>query len=93
MRAPADLGDGVWFADTRILSEFRMLIGGVEPEPVEVKVEDGCATFELRDGGDRFLFADASLLPVLQKLEGKLDTVRDPLRINPAWKTWSHHRS
>ena len=51
MRAPADLGDGVWFADTRILSEFRMLIGGAEPEPVDVKVEDGCASFELRAGG------------------------------------------
>ena len=51
MRAPADVGDGVWFADTRLLSEFRMLIGGAEPEPVDVKVEDGCASFELRAGG------------------------------------------
>ena len=51
MRAPADLGDGVWFADTRLLSEFRLLIGGSEPEPVDVQVDDGSATFELRAGG------------------------------------------
>jgi fatty-acyl-CoA synthase len=31
--------------------------------------------FVIRDGADRFIFADASLIPVLQKLEGKLDTV------------------
>ncbi len=31
--------------------------------------------FVIRDGADRFIFADASLLPVLQKLEGKLPTV------------------
>jgi glycogen debranching enzyme len=47
MRAPADVGDGVWFADTRLLSEFRLLVGGVEPEPVSVVHENGSATFEL----------------------------------------------
>src|SRR5258708_11965525 len=31
--------------------------------------------FVIRDGADRFIFADASLIPVLQKLEGKLPTV------------------
>ncbi len=31
--------------------------------------------FVIRDGADRFIFVDASLLPVLQKLEGKLETV------------------
>jgi glycogen debranching enzyme len=51
MRAPADAGDGVWFADTRILSEFRILIGGVEPEPVSVVNESFGATFELTAGG------------------------------------------
>jgi glycogen debranching enzyme len=51
MRAPADIGDGVWFADTRILSEFRLLIGGAEPEPVNVVNENGGATFELKVGG------------------------------------------
>lgn len=50
MRAPADVGDGVWFADTRILSEFRLLIGGAEPAPVDVRVESGYASFELTAG-------------------------------------------
>src|SRR5260370_16223472 len=31
--------------------------------------------FVIRDGAARFIFADASLIPVLQKLEGKLPTV------------------
>jgi fatty-acyl-CoA synthase len=31
--------------------------------------------FVIRDGADRFIFADASLLPVLQTLHGKLPTV------------------
>jgi len=31
--------------------------------------------FVIRDGADRFIFADASLVPVLQKLAGKLPTV------------------
>ncbi|MHB8588780.1 MAG: amylo-alpha-1,6-glucosidase [Candidatus Dormibacteraceae bacterium] len=53
MRATERLGDGVWFADTRILSEFRLLIGGVEPDPVDVRMEDGCASFELAAGGLR----------------------------------------
>ena len=51
MRAPADVGDGVWFADTRILSEFRLLIGGAEPEPVDAHTEDGQAVFRLTAGG------------------------------------------
>ena len=53
MRAPGDLGDGVWFADTRILSEFRILIGGAEPVPVDVRIEDGYASFELTARGLR----------------------------------------
>jgi glycogen debranching enzyme len=44
-------GDGVWFADTRILSEFRLLIGGAEPQLVDLHLEDGCASFELVAGG------------------------------------------
>ena len=31
--------------------------------------------FVIRDGADRFIFVDASLLPVLQKLHGKLPSV------------------
>jgi len=48
---PERHGDGVWFADTRILSEFRILIGGAEPHPVDLHVEDGYASFELKAGG------------------------------------------
>ena len=51
MRAPADVGDGVWFADTRILSEFRLLIGGAEPEPIDALTDDGQAVFHLTAGG------------------------------------------
>jgi fatty-acyl-CoA synthase len=46
--------------------------------------------FVIRDGADRFIFVDASLVPVLQKLEGKLDTVErivvlsDPDEVVPA---------
>jgi glycogen debranching enzyme len=50
MRAGERLGDGVWFADTRILSEFRLLVGGVEPESVGMQIEDGYASFELAAG-------------------------------------------
>jgi glycogen debranching enzyme len=50
MRATERLGDGVWFADTRILSEFHLLIGGVEPQQVGVQMEDGFASFELSTG-------------------------------------------
>jgi glycogen debranching enzyme len=53
MRAPADIGDGVWFGDTRILSEFRLLIAGEEPTPVDAKTGDGYAVFELAAGGLR----------------------------------------
>jgi glycogen debranching enzyme len=50
MRAPADVGDGVWFADTRILSEFRLLFAGEEPKPIGVQIEDGYVVFELTAG-------------------------------------------
>ena len=50
MRATERLGDGVWFADTRILSEFRVLIGGVEPQQGGVQMEDGFVSFELSAG-------------------------------------------
>ena len=53
MHAAERNGDGVWFADTRILSEFRLLIGGEEPEAVSVQVEDGWSSFELAGSGLR----------------------------------------
>ena len=44
-------GDGVWFADTRILSEFRLLIGGAEPQLVDLHLERGYASFHLAARG------------------------------------------
>lgn len=64
IRAAERHGDGVWFADTRILSEFRLLIGGDEPRPVSMRMEDGWSSFEL-EGGDlhvsRLRYMDAGL--------------------------------
>jgi glycogen debranching enzyme len=44
-------GDGLWFADTRILSEFRLLIGGAEPQLVDLHLERGYASFDLAARG------------------------------------------
>jgi len=39
---PGDfLGDGLWFGDTRILSAFRVLVDGVEPDRFEKLTQDG----------------------------------------------------
>src|SRR6202022_332142 len=40
-------GDGLWLADTRILSEYLLLIGGIAPVAVSVVIADGSASFEL----------------------------------------------
>jgi len=64
IRAGDRTGDGVWFADTRILSEFRLLVDGVEPVGAGVLVEDGCATFQLAAEGlrvDRLRYLDGGL--------------------------------
>jgi len=45
------VGDGVWDGDTRILSQLRLLINGVEPEPIRFEADDASATFELDGGG------------------------------------------
>jgi glycogen debranching enzyme len=41
------VGDGVWDGDTRMLSEFRLLINGVEPALLRTHFDDASATFEL----------------------------------------------
>jgi glycogen debranching enzyme len=41
------LGDGLWSEDTRILSELRVLIDGVEPEALGLQTDDSSATFML----------------------------------------------
>src|SRR5437868_7715490 len=50
MRPREFLGDGLWSGDTRILSELRVLVDGIEPGPVAFKAGDGSATFELQAG-------------------------------------------
>src|SRR5579859_3610268 len=64
MRSGEFSGDGLWEEDTRILSMFRVLIDGLEPELVRHRIEAGAATFELaRDGVlvTRERFVDAGL--------------------------------
>ncbi|TMC53218.1 MAG: hypothetical protein E6J20_09155 [Chloroflexi bacterium] len=46
-------GDGLWWGDTRILSAFRVLINGTDPEPVGLEADDSSATFELDANGLR----------------------------------------
>ena len=53
IRATERAGDGLWFADTRILSEYRLLVGGIDPVPVSAAMEDGSASFQLTAGGLR----------------------------------------
>ena len=40
------LGDGLWDEDTRILSEFRVLVNGVEPHHLGLEADDRFAAFE-----------------------------------------------
>jgi fatty-acyl-CoA synthase len=47
--------------------------------------------FVIRDGADRFIFVDASLIPVLQKLEGKLPTVEQIVVLADAGETVPAH--
>ena len=47
------LGDGLWDGDTRILSELRVLVNGVEPTAVSSHNDDASATFELQAGALR----------------------------------------
>ncbi len=50
MRADGPDGHGLWWGDTRFLSEYHLLIDGREPEPVGVGVEAGWVTLELTAG-------------------------------------------
>ena len=64
MHAAERTGDGVWFADTRILSEFRLLIDGVEPRSLRVRMDNGWSSFELEGGGvhvSRLRYLDGGL--------------------------------
>src|SRR5579859_6134055 len=48
--------------------------------------------FVIRDGADRFIFADASLIPVLSKLAGKLETVEQIVVLTDAGENVAEHQ-
>ena len=50
MRADGPDGHGLWWGDTRFLSEYHLLINGHEPQAVEVHVEPGWVVLELASG-------------------------------------------
>src|SRR6266851_6845495 len=64
MRPDEFLGDGLWSGDTRILSELRVLVDGIEPESTGMQADDSSATFELRSRSlhlTRVRFVDSGL--------------------------------
>src|SRR5258708_3870841 len=50
MTAASPDGHGLWLGDTRLLSEFRLVVGGSEPEAVRLRGEAGSLAFELVAG-------------------------------------------
>jgi len=50
MTAASPDGHGLWLGDTRLLSEFRLLVDGSEPEAVRLRGEAGSLAFELGAG-------------------------------------------
>jgi glycogen debranching enzyme len=50
MTAASPDGHGLWLGDTRLLSEFRLLVGGSEPKAVRLRGEAGSLAFELAAG-------------------------------------------
>jgi glycogen debranching enzyme len=64
MRADGPDGHGLWWGDTRFLSEYHLLIDGHEPEPVDVQVQSGWVVMDLTAGilrVRRERFVDAGL--------------------------------
>jgi glycogen debranching enzyme len=50
MTAASPDGQGLWLGDTRVLSEFRLLVDGREPEALELKGSPGSLHFETAVG-------------------------------------------
>ncbi len=50
MTAASPDGHGLWLGDTRVLSEFRLLVDGIEPAAVRYSGEAGWLAFELAAG-------------------------------------------
>jgi glycogen debranching enzyme len=64
MRADGPDGHGLWWGDTRFLSEYHLLVDGHEPEALDVQVEAGWVVLELTAGAFRVRrerFVDAGL--------------------------------
>ena len=64
MRPGEFSGDGLWFEDTRVLSELRVLVDGMEPRGIGVGNDESSATFELESGSlhlTRTRYVDAGL--------------------------------
>jgi glycogen debranching enzyme len=64
MRAAGPDGHGLWLGDTRLLSEYHLLIDGREPEPISVQVAAGSVTLDLAAGNLRIRrerFVDAGM--------------------------------
>jgi glycogen debranching enzyme len=53
MRADGPDGHGLWWGDTRFLSEYHLLIDGHEPEALDVHIEAGWVVLELASGALR----------------------------------------
>ncbi len=53
MRPDSADGHGLWFSDTRFLSEYRLLLDGREPELIDLRTEDGWTSYELASGSLR----------------------------------------
>ena len=51
MRPDTIDGHGLWFSDTRFLSEYRLIVGGREPDFLELRTDDGWAAFDLTANG------------------------------------------
>jgi glycogen debranching enzyme len=50
MTAASPDGHGLWLGDTRLVSEFRLLVDGIEPDAVRYRGEAGWLAFELAAG-------------------------------------------
>ena len=83
MRPGEFLGDGLWSGDTRILSELRVLINGIEPELAAFRAGDGSATFEMKAGSlyvTRVRFIESGLherITVANRGASSVDAVLD----------------
>ncbi len=50
MHADSPDGHGLWLDDTRYLSDYRMLVNGVEPEPVSISTDHAALVIETKSG-------------------------------------------